>query len=104
MQRLAVNLAPPRYAHSLMPMEGLPMHEDPTPDELRERIESALPGSRVTESDGDGHHFRVRIVSPTFAGQSLIERHRSVNEVFAGELGGRIHALSMSCVTPEEDQ
>ena len=104
MMGFAVNFTGPRYAHSQMQMEGLPVHNDPTPDELKERIETALPGSSVTEADGDGHHFRVRVVSPTFEGKSLIERHRSINEVFAGELGGRIHALSMSCVTPEEDQ
>jgi stress-induced morphogen len=87
-----------------MQMEGLPMHNDPTPAELVERIEAALPGSKVTEADGDGHHFRVRVVSSSFEGLSLIQRHRTINEVFAGELGGRIHALSMSCVTPEEAQ
>jgi stress-induced morphogen len=99
-----VKFALRRYALLTMQMEGLPMHNDPTPAELSERIESVLAGSKVTEASGDGHHFRVRIVSPTFEGLSLIERHRTVNEVFAGELGGRIHALSMSCVTPEEDQ
>ena len=82
----------------------LPVINDPTPDELRERIESAIPGARVTEADGDGHHFRVTVVSDEFEGLSRIERHRRVNEVFQGELGGRIHALSMSCQTPEEEQ
>ncbi len=80
----------------------LPVINDPTPDELRERIEAAIPGSQVTEADGDGHHLRVSIVSDAFEGLSRIDRHRLVNEIFAGELGGRIHALSMSCKTPEE--
>ena len=84
-------------------MEGLPMSQDPTPAEIGERIERAIPGAKVTEADGDGHHFRVRVVADAFDGLSLLERHRKVNEVFAGELGGRIHALSMSCATPEED-
>ncbi|MEI6446610.1 MAG: BolA/IbaG family iron-sulfur metabolism protein [Actinomycetes bacterium] len=87
-----------------MQMEGLPVHNDPTPSELTERIENAIPGAKVLEADGDGHHFRVKVVAPAFEGLSLLERHRTINEIFAGELGGRIHALSMSCLTPEENQ
>jgi len=37
--------------------------------------------------DGTGEtHFRVRIVSPVFAGMSRIDRHRAVNELLAAEL------------------
>ena len=39
--------------------------------------------------DGTGEtHFRVRIVSPVFAGMSRIARHRAVNELLAAELAG----------------
>ena len=39
--------------------------------------------------DGTGEtHFRVRIVSPAFAGMSRIDRHRAVNELLAEELAG----------------
>ncbi|MEI6663940.1 MAG: BolA/IbaG family iron-sulfur metabolism protein [Actinomycetes bacterium] len=84
--------------------QGLPMAEDATPDEIAERIVAAIPNSKVTESHGDGHHFRVTVVSDAFEGVSRIDRHRLINEVFAGELGGRIHALSISCLTPEESK
>lgn len=78
------------------------MSQDATPEEIASRIEAGIPGAKVVESDGDGHHFRVGVVAAAFEGLSRIDRHRMVNDVFAGELGGRIHALSISCQTPEE--
>jgi len=81
---------------------ALPMSEDATPEEIASRIEAGITGAQVVESDGDGHHFRVSVIAQAFDGLSRIDRHRLVNAVFAGELGGRIHALSISCLTPEE--
>ena len=63
-------------------------------DEIRERIEAGLENA-TAQVTGDGHHFRAEVVSPAFAGLSRIEQHRLVNEIFAGELGDRIHALSL---------
>ncbi len=68
----------------------------PTADELRERIEAALPGARVDVEGADGQHFRAEVVAPQFAGLSRIEQHRRVYSVFGDELGGRIHALQLS--------
>jgi stress-induced morphogen len=85
-----------------MSFDPLPVIQDPTPSEIAERIEAAIPNSKVVEADGDGHHFRVAVISPDFEGDSRIERHRRINAIFEGELGGRIHALSISCKTPEE--
>ena len=54
-------------------------------------------------SPGTGQsHFRVRVVSESFAGQSRVERHRAVNTALADELAGPIHALNISALTPEE--
>lgn len=54
-------------------------------------------------SPGTGEsHFRVRIVSQSFAGQSRIERHRAINEMLADELAGPVHALNISALTPDE--
>jgi stress-induced morphogen len=63
-------------------------------EEIRERIESGLPDSNAVVT-GDGQHFRAEIVSPAFAGLSRIQQHQLVNAIFAGELGDRIHALSL---------
>ncbi len=47
-------------------------------------------------------HFKVSVVSASFAGQSRVQRHRMVNDVLAEELAGPVHALSVSARTPEE--
>ena len=53
--------------------------------------------------DGTGEtHFRVRIVSPVFAGMSRIERHRAVNELLAEELKAGVHALAIEPAAPGE--
>ncbi|RWH67789.1 BolA family protein [Mesorhizobium sp.] len=53
--------------------------------------------------DGTGEtHFRVRIVSPSFAGMSRIDRHRAVNELLADELQAGVHALAIEPAAPGE--
>lgn len=52
--------------------------------------------------EGGETHFSVRIVAAAFAGKSRIERHRMIHELLADELSGRIHALALRALTPEE--
>ena len=75
----------------------------PTADELRVRIEAAIPGSRASVEDltGGGDHFRAEVSSDRFAGLSRIEQHKLVYDVFGDEVGGPIHALSIKTTTPE---
>jgi BolA protein len=55
------------------------------------------------EFDGSGEtHFRVRLVSPAFAGMSRIERHRAVNTLLADELNSGVHALAIEPAAPGE--
>jgi acid stress-induced BolA-like protein IbaG/YrbA len=65
-----------------------------TPEELKERIESGIPGSRA-EVTGDGHHFNAVVAAGAFKGLSRIAQHRLVYDVFGSEVGARIHALSI---------
>ena len=66
-----------------------------TKEELKERIEAGIPGAQRRGRGDDGHHFEAVVVAPAFAGLSRIAQHRLVYDVFDGELGGRIHALSL---------
>ncbi len=50
----------------------------------------------------DGAHFFVHIVSPRFAGVRTLERHRMVYAAAADLMAGRIHALQINALTPEE--
>jgi stress-induced morphogen len=75
-----------------------------TPEELKERIESGIPGASA-DVTGDGHHFNATVSSPAFHGLSRIAQHRLVYDVFGPEVGGRIHALSIQTKASEsEDQ
>ena len=74
----------------------------PTPDELKTRIEEAIPGAeaRVEDLTGGGDHFRAEVVSERFDGLSRIDQHKLVYDVFGNEVGGPIHALSLKTSTP----
>jgi stress-induced morphogen len=74
----------------------------PSAEELRTRIEQALPGSTAAVEDltGGGDHFRAEIVSDRFDGLSRIEQHQLVYSIFGSEIGGPIHALSLKTTTP----
>jgi BolA protein len=50
----------------------------------------------------EGGHFAVRIVSSRFANLTPLERHRLVYAAAAPLLPGRIHALQINALTPEE--
>jgi stress-induced morphogen len=69
----------------------------PSTDHMKERIEQALPGATATVTDltGGGDHLRAEVVYDGFAGLSRIQQHRLVYDVFEGEIGGPIHALSL---------
>jgi stress-induced morphogen len=76
----------------------------PTVDEIKQRIEAALPeaSAEVEDWTGGGDHFRAVVVSPAFAGLSRIQQHRLVYDVFGAEIGGPIHALSLTTRVPEQ--
>lgn len=54
--------------------------------------------------EGGETHFRVEIVSQAFAGESRVARQRRVYGILAEELAGRVHALQLTTLTPEEDR
>jgi stress-induced morphogen len=77
----------------------------PTPNELKERIEKALPGAEASVEDlsGGGDHFRAEVVWDRFEGLSRIQQHRLIYDVFGEEIGGPIHALSIKTSTQAAD-
>jgi BolA protein len=80
---------------------------------LRERLTLALQPQQLELRDDsarhaghagarEGAHFAVHIVSPRFAGVRTLERHRMVYAAAAPLLAGRVHALQITALTPEE--
>ena len=85
-------------------------------ERIRRRLEDAFQPSRLEVHDESarhaGHagaraggetHFRVTIVSQTFAGRSRLERHRLVHAALDEELRGGVHALAVTALVPGED-
>ena len=74
----------------------------PDAGDIKSRIEAAIPGAQADVEDwtGGGDHFRAIVVAPAFAGLSRIQQHRLIYEVFGEEIGGPIHALSLTTRTP----
>jgi monothiol glutaredoxin len=68
-----------------------------TAEEIRLRIEQALPGSRVEVRDttGGGDHFEALVVAAQFSGKSTVEQHRMVYSILGSAMAGPIHALAL---------
>lgn len=82
-------------------------------EELEAALRAALAPAELAVRDDSAHHaghagaregahFAVRIVSSRFAGLRPLQRHRLVYDAAAPLMAGRIHALQISAMTPEE--
>jgi stress-induced morphogen len=71
-------------------------------DDVRRRIEEALPGAevRVGTFSGDDH-FEARVIAPQFVGKTRVEQHRMVYAALDGLIGGAMHALALRTETPD---
>lgn len=71
---------------------------DPVALQLRDdsAAHAGHPGAR------EGAHFAVHIVSGRFQGLPALHRHRLVYDAAAPLMAGRIHALQINALTPEE--
>jgi BolA protein len=63
--------------------------------------DSALHAGHEGAKSGGGH-FRVTIVSPRFADQNTVARHRLVYAALGPLMEREIHALAIKALTPEE--
>jgi stress-induced morphogen len=73
----------------------------PDASQIKSRIEAAIPGARAEVEDwtGGGDHFRATVVAQRCAGLTRIQQHRLVYDIFGDEIGGPIHALSLTTRT-----
>jgi len=73
------------------------------PDSIRVEDDSWKHAGHAGVRESGGGHFRVTIIAECFSGQSIIQRHRMVNEALRGEFGPTIHALSIEAKSPDEE-
>ena len=69
-------------------------------ERLQTLLEGAFPDAEdleVVDRTGGGDHFHVTVVSPRFAGLSLVDQHRLVYDALAEPLAdGTIHELRIT--------
>jgi BolA protein len=84
-------------------------------ERIRGKLDAALAPVHMEIIDDSGHHighaghnpqgethFKIKIVSPAFAGLTRVARHRLVYEALADELKERVHALNIEALAPDE--
>lgn len=74
------------------------------PDELQRLIEAGIPDATaaVTDLTGTRDHYRVEVVSPAFAGMSLVQQHQMVYRAVGSHLTQGVHALQVATRVPQE--
>jgi stress-induced morphogen len=76
-------------------------------DQVKRRIEAALPGARVEVGTFRGDdHLRALVEAPQFRGKSPVQQHRMVYAALEGLLGSAVHALALktrALVADEEE-
>lgn len=75
-----------------------------TADALHADLAEAFPDADIQIEDlaGDGDHYRARVVSAAFAGMPRVRRHQAVYAALKGKMGGELHALALTTLTPDE--
>ena len=71
--------------------------------EVGAAIQRVIPDAQVTVEDlsGGGDHLQVNVISPAFAGLSLINQHQLVYGALKDEFQSEaIHALALNTDTP----
>lgn len=71
-------------------------------EQLKTYITQHLDCEHIQVSGDDGTHFEATIVSPTFAGKTLVQQHQLVYSALGDRMRAEIHALSMKTWTPEK--
>jgi BolA family transcriptional regulator, general stress-responsive regulator len=80
---------------------------------LRERLAVLAPLSLEIEDDSHRHaghagardgggHYNLTIVAAAFAGLNTVKRHRIIYDAAGDLMRGRIHALSIRALAPDE--
>ena len=71
---------------------------------VQERLESAFPNAiiQIIDTRCDDNHLHAHVVAEQFQGLSLLQRHRAVYGALEGEVGHKVHALTLLTQTPSE--
>jgi stress-induced morphogen len=75
-------------------------------EEVARLVREALPAATVEvstpRSPDDDDHFALTVVSPSFEGESILDRHDAVHDALEPHLTTDIHAIELETYTPAE--
>ncbi len=74
------------------------------PSEIERLIKASFPDARIDVQDlaGDGDHYAVRVESLAFKGKGRVQQHQMIYDALGGRMGGVLHALALTTVTPPD--
>ena len=73
-------------------------------EEIIKMIIKALPDAKVEVKDlaGDDNHYSATVISSLFEGKTKVNQHKMVYDALEGKMGGVLHALSLTTLTPKK--
>jgi stress-induced morphogen len=74
------------------------------PSEIERLIKAKFPDAKIEIRDlaGDGDHYAARVESEAFKGKSRVQQHQMIYDALGGRMGGVLHALALTTVTPPD--
>lgn len=70
--------------------------------ELVEIIDNSAAHAGHAGAQQGGGHYNVTIVSDSFTGKTLVQRHQLIYQVLGDMMKEEIHALGINALTPSE--
>lgn len=76
------------------------------PKQIEQMIAGGIPDATVEVRDytGGGDHFEALVVSASFEGKGLVERHQLVYRALGDAMRVQVHALTLKTLTPAQYQ
>jgi len=72
-------------------------------NDIKQKIETHLPGCTVIITGEDGVHFDAIVISDAFTGKTLVKRQQVVYAALGDWISsGQVHALALRTLTPEQ--
>jgi stress-induced morphogen len=72
-------------------------------EEIESMIKNSIPDATIEIKDlaGDDNHYSATVVSKMFENKSKVVQHKMVYDALEGKMGGILHALSLTTLTPK---
>jgi stress-induced morphogen len=83
-------------------MDSAPTFFSPLHEKIWKKLNESLKPSLLEVTSEKEGHWKTTVVSESFKGLTILEKHRKVQEILKDELVQEIHALTIVAKTQEE--